>query len=244
MNKRVKRNIHIESNSLASRLRGLRKVTYKMDQRSFAKELGVSQPVLSKWERGEYKPPPMALAAIARKDYENASWWCEQAGPQFAESLKQVQIIEQTRDELKKKGDRVVWVPLLHDALAAGFGREISEQDIDREIPFAAALMPHGGKLRALRVSGNSMAPIVEEGYVVVIDMSQQDPRKLVGQMVAAREASGVTIKWLRKDKDLYLLVPQHVSPHIPVRIMREDEDWGIVGVVLKWIGYPPASKK
>jgi SOS-response transcriptional repressor LexA len=89
------------------------------------------------------------------------------------------------------------------------------------------------------------MAPIINDGYVIVVDAAQRDPRKLVGKMVAAREDDGVTIKWLRKDKDAYLLVPQHVSPRIPVKIMRAEDDWGIVGVVVKWIGYPaPASEK
>ena len=120
----------------------------------------------------------------------------------------------------------------------------IAEQDIDMELPFASKLMPHGGKLRAFRVSGDSMAPIVNDGYIVVVDVAQQDPKRLTEHMVAAREGDGVTIKWLRKDKDVYLLVPQHVSPRIPVRIMRQEDDWGIVGVVLKWIGYPEPARK
>jgi SOS-response transcriptional repressor LexA len=77
----------------------------------------------------------------------------------------------------------------------------------------------------------------------VIIDAAQHDPKKLVGQMVAAREGDGVTIKWLRKDKNDYLLVPQHVSPKFPVRIMRDEDDWSVVGVVVKWIGYPSLGK-
>ncbi len=58
------------------------------DQRSFAKLLGVSQPVLSKWERGEYRPSALALMKIGDISGEDRLWWYEQAGPEFAERLK------------------------------------------------------------------------------------------------------------------------------------------------------------
>jgi len=135
-------------------------------------------------------------------------------------------------------------IPLLRDAIAAGNPRGIDESEIVAQIPFLKRWLPRGAQLYAFKVAGDSMAPIICDGYLVIVDAAQRDPKSLVGQMVAAREGDGVTIKWLRKDKDTYLLVPQHVSPRIPVRVMREEDDWSIVGVVLKWIGYPPPTGK
>ena len=88
------------------------------------------------------------------------------------------------------------------------------------------------------------MAPVVGDGYIVIVDVSRRDPKKLVERMVAAREGDGVTIKWLRRDGDTYLLVPQHVTPRHQVRIMRQEGDFSIVGEVIKWIGQPPLARK
>jgi SOS-response transcriptional repressor LexA len=243
--KRVKEKIggRFPPDSIPARIRGLRK-RLQIDQVVLAEHLGVKQATVSEWENGEYSPSPMALMAIGRLDFNNTMWWYEQAGPKFADRLKTVQLIQNVRAERKSADERVLWVPLLHDALGAGLLRNVAEQDVDRDVPFAAELMPLGGNLRALKVSGDSMAPIVNDGYIVVVDAAQRDTKKLVGQMVASREGDGITIKWLRKDKDIYLLVPQHVSPRIPVRVMRAEDDQAIVGVVVKWIGYPTPTRK
>jgi hypothetical protein len=51
----------------------------------------------------------------------------------------------------------------------------------------------------------------------VLIDLTQKDPKRLVNDMVAARDAEGgVTIKWLRKIGNYYMLVPQHTSAAPP----------------------------
>jgi SOS-response transcriptional repressor LexA len=242
--KRVKGKIRdrFAPDSISARIKALRK-RIGLDQTALARDIGVEQSTISEWENAKYPPSPMALMALGRLDYDNAAWWYEQAGPRFAERLKIQHLIRDVREEKKKGNDRLVWVPLLHDPVGAGLLRNIAEQDVDSELPFAAELMPSGGRLRAFRVAGDSMAPIVNDGYIVIIDAAQHDPKKLVGQMVAAREGDGVTIKWLRKDKNDYLLVPQHVSPKFPVRIMRDEDDWSVVGVVVKWIGYPSLGK-
>ncbi len=217
-----------------------------VDQTALGEDIGVSQGTVSEWESGEHPAPAMALMALGRLDYANTTWWYEQAGPKFAERLKLLQAIQKVRAErfAKTQDPRIAWIPLLHDSVAAGPPREIDERDIELEMPFTSDLLPRGGKLYALRVAGNSMTPIVNEGYVVIVDMNQREPGKLVGRMVAAREDNAVTIKWLRSDKDLFLLVPHHVSLDIPVRVMREEDDQAIVGAVIKWVGYPPPIRK
>jgi SOS-response transcriptional repressor LexA len=227
-----------EKPEYSARISRLRKFL-NLKQIPFARRLSVDQGAVSKWEAGKNRPEPSTFVRLAGLAHGvEKRWFLEQAG------VADVSSPEPTKTR-KRIDDRLVWVPLLHDPVGAGLLRNVSEIDVDREIPFAADLMPNGGKLRAFKVSGDSMAPIINDGYVIVVDAAQRDPRKLVGQMVAAREDDGITIKWLRKDKGEYLLVPQHVSPRIDVRIMRAEDDWGIVGVVVKWIGYPaPLSGK
>jgi phage repressor protein C with HTH and peptisase S24 domain len=96
----------------------------------------------------------------------------------------------------------------------------------------------------AIRVTGDSMSPILEEGYVVLIDLTQKDPKRLVNEMVAARDSEGgVTIKWLRKIGKYFMLVPQHTSQRHEPQMIESDDDWAVVGKVIRWIGEPPKSK-
>jgi SOS-response transcriptional repressor LexA len=63
-------------------------------------------------------------------------------------------------------------------------------------------------------------------------------------RMVAAREGDGGTIKWLLRDGDTWLLVPQHVTPRHQVRMVRPEIDFSIMGEVIKWIGQPSPARK
>jgi SOS-response transcriptional repressor LexA len=230
--------------SVPATIKALRK-RLQIDQTVMAEHLGVTQATVSGWENGEYPPSPMALMALGRMDFNNAAWWFEQAGSRFLERYRMGEAYRKVQEDRRASSDEsTVWVPLMHDAVAAGLGRAIADHEIDRLIPFVRDLMPRGGKLRALRVAGESMAPIIQTGYIVVVDAQQQDAKRLVGKMVAAREGDDVTIKWLRKDGDLYLLIPQHTSPAYPVRIMRPDGDFSVIGEVVKWVGYPPPVRK
>ena len=78
----------------------------------------------------------------------------------------------------------------------------------------------------------------------MLVDVAQRKADELVGYMVAAREDDGVTIKWLRKDGDVYFLVPQHTSERHPIRVIRDEGTWSIVGKVVKIIGDPPQPKR
>ncbi|HEY1767798.1 MAG TPA: S24 family peptidase, partial [Terracidiphilus sp.] len=219
-----------------------------MRQVAFAERLGVDQGTVSKWERGKTRPTSEAFVRLAglAQGVEKL-FFLEEAGlpEEFLDGKPMLPELRDAAaatvaDALARDSGEIVEIPLLRDPVAAGNPRAINERDIQARVPFLRRWLPRGGKLFAFRVTGDSMAPIVNEGYTVIIDAEQRDPKHLVGQMVAAREDDGVTIKWLRKDKDIYLLVPQHVSIRIPVRIMRPSEDWGIVGVVVKWVGSPP----
>lgn len=208
-----------------------------MNQKLFAAEFGVTQGAISNWEKGVDRPNPRSLAKLASMtaNDELREFFENEAG------IRSVSIATQAQTS---DGNNVVSVRLLRDAVAAGTPRALDESIIEDVFMLPRRWFPSAGEIYAVKVSGDSMVPTIYPGYVVFIDTSRRDPKRLVGQMVAAREGDGVTIKWLRKDKDAYLLVPQHVSPRIPIRIMRAEDDWAIVGVVVKWIGYPLPVRK
>jgi SOS-response transcriptional repressor LexA len=177
------------------------------------------------------RPSPAALSAIAElADDAERSTWLEAAGiAQFAQQLP----------------EDVRVVPVLKDAAAAGTPRAIDPANVERTIALPSAWLPPGGKLYAIPVVGDSMSPTITEGNLVLIDISQKSAKNLIDWMVAAKDAEGgVTIKYLRHDGDLFFLVPEHTSVRHPIKIMRSEGDWSIVGKVVKIIADPPSPRR
>ena len=204
--------------------------TVGFTQLQLAQLLGTSQATVARWEKGTDSPPGPAFAAIADLVTEDQRpFWLDLAGLPVPE--------RQTPTHARE-------VPLLKDPAAAGTPRVLDENEIEAVIPFPRDWLPRGGKLYAVRVAGDSMSPILNDGYVVLIDTTQRDPKKLVEKMVAAREGDGVTIKWLRHADGVYMLQPQHSSARHQVRVMKSESDHSIVGAVVMWIGQPVPVKR
>lgn len=215
---------------IADGLRAARKAL-GLTQTALAEALGSSQGAVTRWERKIDSPPISAFLVLAELvPEEQRAFWIELAGGSPSEE-------EAVTSHLRS-------IPVLRDAAAAGTPRIIEEKEIDYTLLFPPHLLPAGGKLVGIKVYGDSMAPILETGYVALIDIAQRQATKLVDKMVAVREGDGVTLKWLRKQEDLYLLVPQNTSPRHPVRIMKAEGDWSIIGEVVKWIGTPRPVKR
>lgn len=199
-----------------------------MSQTALAELCGVNQGVVTRWEQDAFQPKCQAIVALARLSGEPDKWWW----------LEQLGLTEQDLSSVRAEAAYML-VPLLKEAAAAGTGRIISESEIDDYLTFPKEWLPHTRSITALKVKGDSMSPIIEEGYIVLVDTSQRDPNKLINEMVAAREDGGVTIKWLRKAGKFFHLMPQHTSVRHPVRIIAPGDDFGIVGKIIKWIGEP-----
>lgn len=202
-----------------------------LSQAAFAEALGTLQGQVAKWETDALKPSgPMCIAMSRLATEADRDWWLAQAGLRPSETP--------VTDE------GIQFVPLLRDSLAAGTPRAINKDEIERMLPLPASWFAGAGKLYAIRVTGDSMAPIIGNGYTVIVDVSRKEPAKLVERMVAASDGDGVTVKWLRKDGDMFLLVPNYTSLAHPIKIMRLKEGWEIVGLVVKWIGEPPSQPR
>lgn len=72
---------------LGGRIKALRE-SLSLDQKGLAQLIGAKQNTISDWEKGEYRPSPMALIALGNVAGKQRDWWFEQAGPEFAERLR------------------------------------------------------------------------------------------------------------------------------------------------------------
>jgi len=227
--------------------------------RRLATLLSVSPMSVHRWEMG-IDPDERGLIQLAKVSPENLRWtFLEKAGLSRSDILQflpenalisasrpppKIEVISPSgaRGEglrLKKKTDYIA-LPLLRDSAAAGEPRMIDDRQVEDMIIVRSALCPNPQETVCVKVSGDSMSPVLLDGYVVAIDTSITDRKALYKQMVAATDPSGgCTIKWLRKSGKDELLVPQHTAPHYDPIVITNSAEWRIIGKILWWIGFP-----
>jgi SOS-response transcriptional repressor LexA len=239
----------------AQRIAALRKFR-GMSQTEFAQALRIDQTSVSKWERGLNRPTPDMFARLAGlADGVEKFYFLEEAGipkEYFMGGIEKVlpsELITASQNIVASAlvgyaAIDSVAVPILADAVAAGNPLTINERDISSVVPLPSVWLPRGAQLYGLSVEGDSMSPVLHDGDIVIVDVSKRDVKKLVGSMVAARVGDGVTIKYLRKSGKFHQLVPQNTSPRHEICIMSEDDDWAIVGEIVKIIATPPQPLK
>lgn len=223
---------------LGAVIRSVRK-SLGMTQVEFAEEVGTKQGVVAGWETGKKNPGNEYLLKISALTSDNA------LKAQLVEaSGLGAYVTEQTVSSLPTVSDYpTINVRLLHDSAAAGTPRMVNDHEIDRVMILPKFMFPGCcGEIIAIRVNGNSMEPMLIPGSIVFIDLSQRDPKRLANAMVAARVDGGITIKFLRKSRKMFILVPFHVSPRYEVIPLSDIEGDAIVGRVLGWFSEPPAK--
>ncbi|MBI4640330.1 MAG: S24 family peptidase [Candidatus Tectomicrobia bacterium] len=137
----------------------------------------------------------------------------------FAEVLEQPQvpiIISARRARaFFKEGALVNYaiLPLMSDEAAAGLPTVINDHDIEEYVLIPKAHVPHPKETTCIRIKGDSMYPLLREGYIVAVD-HYQDGREgfesLKGKVVACRVEGGVTVKFFDYDEHHYILKPHN----------------------------------
>jgi len=231
-------------------------------QARFAQRFAVTPMAVSHWEKGDNRPAAEIFVQLGRMAGDPDCWlFWQEVGltkTDVARSVPDLEARLYTRSplriemipargatqhgdalKLKKKPD-AVGVPLLRDAAAAGSPRMIDQAEVEETLAIPRLWCPHPDHTTCIRVSGRSMYPVLDDGYVVAVDAFMSDPAQLIERMVAARDPDGaITVKWLRKVADEFMLLPQHTSPEYPPVLISRDPGWKIVGEVIWWIGRP-----
>ena len=144
-------------------------------------------------------------------------------------------------------GERLFSKPQLHaipllPLKAAAYGEEGDKRlDFDGVLPQGLIAAPsdwapNPAFTSCLRVRGNSMAPVLCDGYIIVVDTSETDHAHLRDKMVVAwHPHKGITVSWLRVLPAGEALVSQS-DQYKPVFLSRE-KGWKVIGRVIWWIG-------
>jgi SOS-response transcriptional repressor LexA len=138
----------------------------------------------------------------------------------------------------------LVAVPLLKVVAAApgekGDGKpELDDAPVDSMIAAPKDWCPNPTTTSCLRVRGNSMSPLILEGYIVAVDSSQTDRSVLDGKVIIAwHRDMGLTVSRFRRYDRTEILQPENQEyESIP---LSGKQQWKIVAKVLWWIGKAP----
>jgi phage repressor protein C with HTH and peptisase S24 domain len=92
--------------------------------------------------------------------------------------------------------------------------------------------------IRCLRVSGEGMAPVLTDGSVVAVDVSQFDPTKLSNSVVLAwHKDFGLLVRRLKKFGAAEVLVAE--ADRSGANSVTLDRNWRILGRVVWWLSKP-----
>ena len=211
---------------------------------------------VSRWERGAQEPPAEWYIQLGNLGGDPECWYFwGRAGFRSAD-LKQVFPSARGRMRTDKMQGRTV--------VAAGAGKQKIEQELvaipllpvfagthghagDRMINLdqvqpeemlaaPTEWCPHPGETMCLRVKGNSMAPLIHDGYIVAVDAFFKDRSRLADCIVIVwNKDVGLTISRLKAFDGIDVLVPENREYESVT--MGKDQTWQILGKVLWWIG-------
>jgi phage repressor protein C with HTH and peptisase S24 domain len=95
---------------------------------------------------------------------------------------------------------------------------------------------PHPAETVCLRVKGNSMSPLILDGYIIAVDTAEVRHEHVLGEIVVARHIEqGLLVSRLIRFDHMDVLVSDQ-REYASVSIARES-DWKLVGKVLWWTG-------
>ena len=136
---------------------------------------------------------------------------------------------------------KLVPIPLIK-AVAGSHGETGDIVPTLRNIPVESIIAapkewcPNPSATTCVRVKGNSMNPLIYDGYLLVVDTSQTDRSKLNGKIVIAwNKEKGLTVSRLQSYDHIEVLRSDNREYESVVLNVRNK--WKILGKVLWWIG-------
>lgn len=238
--------------------RQLRRVRGSLTQAEFARVLGIKQQQYSRYESGRRIPPDEVLVRAAR--YANLDVQAILSQPVMSQPVvaqpvvhypaetegagligerlhplsPEVRIVapEEVKGRLERleRLENYIPIPLVADRAAAGDPLLIDEHDIEGYAVIYQSWLSESGRYACVRLRGDSMHPVLDDGDIVAINHARTDPAALRHKIVAARvPGEGVTIKYLNWDERSWILEPEN-RQHRPIYVPKEQEV--VVGAV------------
>ncbi|MGA7295030.1 MAG: LexA family transcriptional regulator [Terriglobales bacterium] len=229
----------------------------KLNQAEFGAQLGISAMAVSRWERGVAEPSGEIYIRLGNLAGDPLCWFFwKRAGLRLSDVMRVLPALRRrfalirlpelnfvlagNRSASSLKKESLVALPLLPvDAGTDGHdGDNIDLAEVSPESILAAPVewCTNPESIVCLRVRGNSMSPLILDGYIIAVDTSDIEHNNLVGQIVVAshKEKGLLVSRLIRFDHTDALVSDQREYGSVPV---TPGSEWHIVGRVLWWTG-------
>ncbi len=232
-----------------------------LSQEALGARVGFSAMAVSRWERGAQEPPSHGYISLGNLARDASCWFFwERAGLRTEDVLRVLPGAQRNTStsklhnfEIVSAGSgpkklvekvQLVAVPLLKVVAASHGGKGdnlplLSDEPIESMIAAPKDWCPNPAYTSCLRVRGNSMMPLIQDGFVVAVDSSDTEASKLDGKIVIAwNKDMGLSISRLRRYDHTEVLQPE--NSEYEAITLNAKHNWKIVAKVLWWIGKAP----
>jgi SOS-response transcriptional repressor LexA len=242
----------------ATAISGLRH-RFRLSQTGFGKKFHCSAMAVSRWERGAQEPTARSYIELGNLAGDPSCWYfwgraglrhedLMQVVPQLRRRLSQNKLPD---IEIARAGScaktpaaeklQLIAIPLLK-VVAASLGEKgdnvplLHGAPVENMIAAPKDWCPNPATTSCLRVKGDSMNPLIGDGYILAVDSSQNDPVHLNGKIVIAwHKDKGLTVSRFRcydHTEVLHAENPKYESVTLDGR-----NKWKVLAKVIWWIG-------
>jgi SOS-response transcriptional repressor LexA len=233
-----------------------------LNQAELGLRLHYSTMAISRWERGEQEPTDRAYIELGNLAGNPKCWYFwgraglhsenllrampEMRMRQQGSRIANLEIVRAGSGAQKthRQKQKLVAIPLLKVVAAAhgesgGHPSSLLSGPVESAIAAPRDWCPNPATTSCLRVRGNSMGPLIQDGYILAVDYSQNDQIQLNGKIVIAwHKDRGLTVTRLRRFDHTEVLEPEnHEYESIT---LGSKQRWTILAKVLWWIAKAP----
>jgi SOS-response transcriptional repressor LexA len=236
-----------------------------LSQSEFGSRMHYSAMAVSRWETGKQEPTSRVFIQLGNMAGQLECWlfWTRaglksshlrQMLPGSRPNLRMTksadfEIVHAGNGVMRKrlKGApklQMVAVPLLNVhagtiGQAGGKFADFENATADEMIGAPSFWCPNPAQTNCLRTKGTSMAPLINDGDIVVVDGSQTNPEELNRKIIVAwhREIGLVLARFISAS-GVHLLESEN-RDFAPITVER-DKKWQITGKVLWWVRMGP----
>jgi SOS-response transcriptional repressor LexA len=208
--------------------------------------------VVASWEQGRREPSAASYHRLADLAPPKDSWFfLKQIGvtkqlvrakwPEGARHIKTQPSPPPITRNRSGKSDSVPFlqIPLLREGRPAT-PREILARDIESVVAIpTAVLAPKTDAYIGFRHRGEAMRPILQDGFIVVVDRTIRDWSRLSGRMAVIWGDGGLLLRWVERvgvDGSI-LLRPENSA--FPAQLLDSAATDHVLGKVVFWWGKP-----
>ena len=232
----------------------------QLSQTDFGQRLHSSAMAVSRWERGAQEPPAGTLIELGNLAGDPLCWlFWGRAGlrsedlirvmPKLKKRLGRANVIRLQVASAGSGSKRMTVPPLVAipvlKVVAATHGEQGDTMPLLHDAPVESMIAapsdwcPSPSTTNCLRVRGNSMSPLIQDGYILAVDSSQNDRAKLHGKIVVAwHKDAGLSVSRLQRYGLTEVLQPE--NREYESIVLEKKQNWKILARVLWWIGKAP----